>query len=588
MTFLQGEAARWRVHPPAPDLETRLVDELKIPRLLARILVRRGFHDVSTTERYLNPRTEDFHDPSLLPDYDAAVRTILEARERGTRVFVHGDYDVDGVSSAALLYRFLRRLGMDVIAFVPHRLKHGYGISLDAVDEAAHRGAGLLISCDCGSNAGDQVEKARAHGMKVVVTDHHEVGGDNPPADAFVNPRRHDSRYPFASLAGVGVAFKLCAGITRDLGLPIQRYYRAFLDLATLGTIADVMPLVDENRVIVRYGLDLLWKSKKVGLRALAEEYLRTQNKKLHGFTVRDVSFGLGPRLNATGRIDAASRALDLLISEDEEEARGLAREIEELNLLRREEQERAVESAVQRLQEEGVGDRYVIAMYDASWGPGIVGLVAGKLKDQFNRPTFIGTLDETSGLVKASARSIDAFHLADAIKHLEPLVSGGGHAKAAGLACTIENWPRFAAEIDAFAKSILRPEDLVAQFEVDAEIDPSEADVSMVEALERMEPCGMGNEQAVLLARRVELQQAYPTKNERVSNLRLGIGAQTVKAFAFGDGPRLRDLALGTSLDVLFRPERDDWVGNDAMKWSIKDYRVSGGAATLWDEVAG
>src|SRR5579862_9061871 len=304
----------WSVLPRDPEAEARLATGLGIGSILSRVLVARGIIDVEKARKFLKPTLDDLHDPSLLPDYLAGRDVLLDARDRKLPIFVHGDYDVDGVTSAALLTRYLQNVGCVVTTHVPHRQREGYGIHTMAVDYANSVGARVFLTCDCGTAAIAQVELAKSHGMRVVVTDHHEVGSTMPNAEAVINPHRADSTYPFADLSGVGVAFKLCLGLTRELGMPEAGYTRAFADLAALGTIADVMPLIDENRIIAGYGLSVLPETKKLGLQALMRQIGLAPGAPVRSW---DVGFRIGPRLNAAGRVDDARTALDLLLTTD-------------------------------------------------------------------------------------------------------------------------------------------------------------------------------------------------------------------------------------------------------------------------------
>jgi single-stranded DNA-specific DHH superfamily exonuclease len=321
----------WRVQGRDPEAEGRLARELGVPSLVAALLVQRGYADPAAASKFLDPKLEELFDPRLLPDYVPASEAILGARERKELIYVHGDYDVDGVTSAALFSRFLAAIGCNVKTHVPHRMREGYGIHRSAVEAAKNEGAKLFLTCDCGISAHEQVAMANEAGMKVVVTDHHSIGADLPAAVAIVNPHRQDSQYPFDELSGVGVVFKLCDGINRELGNDPKNYYRAFLDLAALGTIADVMPLVSENRIIAKFGLERLAETKKVGLQALMREanIVPGAGRSLRAY---HVGFIIGPRLNAAGRIDDAALALQLLLENDLEAATAQARRIEEVN----------------------------------------------------------------------------------------------------------------------------------------------------------------------------------------------------------------------------------------------------------------
>ncbi|MEI8281494.1 MAG: DHH family phosphoesterase, partial [Armatimonadota bacterium] len=303
---LSSTGKRW-IHPKV-DLAAvdGLVSALRIHRLTARILVQRGYSDPENAYKFLNPSLDDLGPPEKLPDYEKAVKEILAAKESGELIFVHGDYDVDGVTSAAIFDRFLKKIGCQVYTHVPHRTKEGYGINMNLVHEAKERGAKVFLTCDCGIGAHDQVEAALAHGMRVVVTDHHELKDTMPNAHAVVNPHRKDNEYPFPALSGAGVVFRLCEGIAKTLDPnSVSSYQKNYLDLAALGTIADVMPLVEDNRIIAKFGLERLTESKKKGLMALKEISEITGK-----VTSYDVGFKLGPRLNAAGRVDDAALAL--------------------------------------------------------------------------------------------------------------------------------------------------------------------------------------------------------------------------------------------------------------------------------------
>ncbi|HEY0866260.1 MAG TPA: single-stranded-DNA-specific exonuclease RecJ, partial [Fimbriimonas sp.] len=428
--------ARWVIDERNREAEARLVKELGISSLVAAVLAQRGITEPADADRFLHPRLDDLHSPASLPDYQSAISAILGAKERKELIYVHGDYDVDGITSASIFTRFLRAIGCEVKVHVPHRMKEGYGIHLTAVDDAISAGAKLFLTCDCGSGALEQIEKAREAGMTVVVTDHHSIGECFPNAHAFVNPHRTDSNYPFAELSGAGVAFKICEGITQEIGFKLDSFYRAYLDLAALGTIADVMPLRGENRIIARFGLERLADTKKAGLQALKEVAGLEAGKPVRAY---HVGFVLGPRLNATGRIDDAATALKLLMTTDANEARSLALQIEQFNIARRAEQDRIIEEAVQMVVETQSHLKNVIVVSNPGWHTGLVGIVAGRLVDMFHRPVFVLNEGE-DGRCKGSARTIPGFDLADAIRSFPDLMEGGGHAMAAGCSFPLQN----------------------------------------------------------------------------------------------------------------------------------------------------
>jgi single-stranded-DNA-specific exonuclease len=565
--------SRWIVGRRDPAPEEALARKLGVPAVVAAVMLQRGVSTEEEARLFLSPSLDDLNEPRLLPDYEAARDAVLGARERGETIFVHGDYDVDGVTSAALFSRFLSSVGCKVVPHVPHRMREGYGIHEAAVEAAAAAGAKLFLTCDCGIAAHEQVDQANAAGMAVVVTDHHEVGDKLPNAAAVVNPHRADSKYPFAELSGAGVAFRLCEGLTTEMKMPVAGYRRAFLDLAALGTIADVMPLVGENRIIARFGLERLKGTKKVGLQALME-VSGVADGTAKALRAYHVAFVLGPRLNAAGRIEDAATALDLLLQIDSQRAREIARQIEELNACRKEEQERILEEAVAQIKAEGADKRNVIVVSSDHWHAGIIGIVAGRLVETFRRPVFVAKIDPETGAAKGSARTIPAFHLADAINAHKELMSGGGHQMAAGFATDVTRLGAMADALDDYAGAFLKPEDFLPEIRVDAEIRPEEVGLATVEGLAKLEPFGFGNPEPTFVARRVRFAQVLATKNPSVVRLVIRNDAGSVaQGVVFREGERLSGWDVSQAVDVVFQPRIDEFRGERKVKWEVKDW---------------
>jgi single-stranded-DNA-specific exonuclease len=570
-TATQGSV--WHIQERDEALEARLRTELGVPSLVAAVLVGRGLADPADAEKFLDPGLDDLHSPALLPDYDKAVSAILAARDAGEKIFVHGDYDVDGVTSAALFTRFLTKVGCDVVAHVPHRMREGYGIHLDAVEEAAKTGAKLFLTCDCGVSAFEQVQAAHEAGMKVVVTDHHEVGETVPEAEAVVNPHRPESLYPFDQLSGVGVVFKLCAGLTEELGHKKEAFYRAYLDLAVLGTVADVMPLVGENRVITRFGLTQLALTKKAGLRALMEVAELGKQR----ITARSIGFQLGPRINAVGRIDDAGVALDLLLTEDPIKARELAAELDQRNQERRAEQNRMLDEAVAEAEVLAARGEPVLVLARDGWHPGIIGIVAGKLVEKFRRPAFVVTVD-ADGRARGSARSIEGYSLAEAIEAVrDHLTSGGGHEMAAGFSCEFEKLEQIKDLLGRHAGALLTPEHFLPHCRIDAVVTGEEADQAALAHLSRLEPFGQANAEPLFATMGARIVDLVPTSNP--DHVRLTIEAAdgaVRKGMAFGIGRALADVDQRDRLDLAFCLEENHWNGGRYFRWIVRDYRES------------
>lgn len=561
---------RWVYQPVNVAEITVLQNELGVSRLVAELLVRRGYSDPSSAHRFLNPSLDDLGDPFLLPDYAYARDAILGAKERGERIFIHGDYDVDGVTSAAILDRYLKRIGCDVHTHVPHRMNEGYGINLSAVAEAQRLGTKLFLTCDCGIAAHTQVEEARSLGMTVVVTDHHELKETLPNAEAIVNPHRTDSKYPFSNLSGAGVVFRLCEGLTRELDPQgVASYRKNFLDLACLGTIADVMPLTNDNRIIAKFGLERLSETKKKGLVALKEV------SEIAGrVSTYDVGFKLGPRLNAAGRVDDAALSLKLLLTESQDEADSLAKELNELNMERRMMQEQMVEQAIAQASQLDIANTYTLLIFSDQWHPGIVGIAAGKLKEQFNRPTFVGTIDPETGKGKASGRSIPSFNLAELINNNTNLVSGGGHAMAAGIAFDAKNLEAIREAFDAYAKTVMTPEDLLPAIDVSALVSADEVTQEFVSELQKFEPFGMANPKPIFVANGVKVTSVRPMGPLQThAQLQLEGGTRAV---SFGNFEIARQLTVGEAADLLFEPNLNEFRGETTLQWKVQDFRIS------------
>ena len=547
-------------------------NELKVGPLLARLLVCRGLVDPVDAEAFLNPKLEDLHAPELLPDYAAARDILLDAREKRQLIFVHGDYDVDGVTSAALLTRFLSDAGCRVSTHVPHRMREGYGIHSSAVETAIGEGASVFLTCDCGSSAIAQIERARDAGLRVVVTDHHQVGRNRPRAHALINPHREDSQYPFSELSGVGVAFKLCLGLTNELKMPVAGYQRAFLDLVALGTIADLMPLVGENRILARHGLAQLPNSRKPGLQAL----MRQVGVPLGGAVSSvDVGFRLGPRLNAAGRVDDARIALDLLLTKDPAEAANLAAIIETKNDERKLRQARIVDEAEKMVLSDPGGVPPFIVVGSADWHSGVVGIVAGRLVERFYRPALVLAIDEGNRECRGSARSVPGFNLADAIGAFPDLMRGGGHSAAAGCGFALDDLEAVTNALRGYAAERLPPEPTPPPRYCDIEFDSGELTVEAVEDMQRMEPYGRENPEPSFYAAEMKLESARPTKDgrhvqstwrDRAGGLYDCIGFNMVEAFA--------DAQLGLSYDLVARASINEYRGRKQVKLELRDYR--------------
>jgi len=548
--------ARWAVTaPPDPELTAALVSDLHIPEPLAAILVQRGLAAPDLAKAFLRPDLERLSDPFAWADMPRAVELIATATRSGTPILVHGDYDVDGQCAAALLTRVLSSVGARAHAFVPHRLRDGYDFGPAGLAEAQRLGAGLVITCDCGITAVESVREARAAGIEVIVTDHHLPGDELPPASAVLDPRRVDCASADKDFCGTGVAFKLAQALVPALGvsphLPLH-----FLDFVALATVADVVPLTGENRILVRHGLKMLADSRWIGLRALVEA------AGLSGRPIKagHVGFILAPRLNAAGRIGDARDVLRLLLSDDTDEAAALARELETLNARRQELDQRILDEAVELAERVLRPDDRALVLAADAWHPGVIGIVASRLVERYGRPTFL--IGWEGDAVRGSGRSIAGFDLHAALHrvghHLEKY---GGHRMAAGLTIRRERYEAFRVAFLDVAAQLLGPEDLVPAQRVDLELPLGLVSDELEKLIRYLEPCGPGNPAPVFGVRHA---RAVGARRVGTNNLRFTLDDESgaLPAIAFQWADAIPDHWLADRLDVAFRLERDEWQG--------------------------
>ncbi len=491
-------ARLWRDPGPAdPAAVAALRSALRAPAVVAELLARRGLEDPESAKLYLRPRLDHLSDPWSLPDIDAAVERIRAARRDRETVLVHGDYDVDGVCGVALLVRALRALDVKAEPFVPHRLEDGYDLGAAGLAAAVSAGARLILTCDCGTTAVSAVAQARAAGIDVVVTDHHVVGDSLPPAAAVVNPLRAEAPGT-APLCGTGVAYKLLEALYEAEGRPRSGLYR-YLDLVAIATVADQVPLVGENRAFVRFGLRLLSETRNPGLRTL----LRAVGLESRRLSARHAAFVFGPRLNAAGRMGAATRGVQLLLARNEAEARPVAEELERENRLRQDVDRQTFREAMEILEREFEPERdFAVVLDSESWHPGVIGIVASRVVEQVYRPTVLIAWEGPRG--RGSGRSIPGFHLYEALRacggHLDRF---GGHRHAAGLEIRREAIGAFREAFVGAARARLSPQDLRPVLELDAELSPEAVCPEIWRFVRHFAPFGLGNPAPLFAARR-------------------------------------------------------------------------------------
>lgn len=547
-----------------------LAQEARIPLAVARLLHARGYRDAGAADRFLNPRLSAIGDPFDLPGMEAAVARIWCAVDAAERIAVFGDYDVDGITSAALLTQVLRALGADAVPFLPHRLEEGYGLSPEALERCLEScRPRLIVTVDCGTGSVAAVEEASRRGVDVIVTDHHEPGAQLAPACALVNPKLGaDER--LHALAGVGVTFKLCHALAkhgRATGRPLAGLdLKPHLDLVALGTIADIVPLVGENRILARHGLVQMNQTQRPGLEALID-VAGIQDE----IDAYEVGFRLGPRLNAAGRLGDAQRALELLMGDDAARVRELAEELDRSNRERQEIEARTLKEALAELEARFDPDRdFGLVVGRPGWHPGVVGIVASRLLQRFHRPVAVVAVSEDGG--RGSCRSIEGFDMVAGLRACEEdLAKYGGHAMAAGLELKPGRLASFADSFNEAAGRLLAGRDLRPIQRIDAWLALDEVDDALADAMDRLRPFGVGNTTPVWAARAVRVVGPPRVVGQGHLKLLLAAGGRQIEAMGWGMAER--PLPEGP-LDVAFQLKRDRFRGQERLVLHLQDFR--------------
>ncbi|MDH5683408.1 MAG: single-stranded-DNA-specific exonuclease RecJ, partial [candidate division WOR-3 bacterium] len=480
------------------------LQQIGLPKLALNLLYRRGYKDKSAIEEFLNPSLARLHNPRLLPDMEKAVERVIAAIKKKERILVYGDYDVDGTCGTALLVRVLNKIGANVSFYIPHREKEGYGLSESGVIFAKQNGFSLIITTDCGTTDFNEIEMAKNAGIDVIVCDHHEPKDTLPKALAIINPKRHDTNYPFRELAGVGVSFKLAWALLSATGNTKEDLIE-HLDLVALGTIADIAPLLDENRALAKFGMLKIKDTNKVGLRAL----LKTAGLSGKMITPYEIGFMLGPRINASGRISEAGKAVELLITEDGKRAAAIAQELDLENQKRQKIEEEILIKASERVERMDLDKKRFLVLADENWHEGVVGIVASRIVERFYRPTILIALKEDKG--KGSGRSIPGFHLYQALKSCEDHLLGfGGHKYAAGLTISRENIDKFSDLIDQYTWKNTSEQLFQRKVFIDAKASLYDFDEAFLKTLAKFEPFGSENPEPVFVTHGLEVV-GYP-----------------------------------------------------------------------------
>lgn len=576
---MKSNQKNWIIADPDEARISELSHSLDIPPLLARILVLRGITDPDSASSFLNTPLQAIHDPFLMKGMRLAVDRISQAIQRKESIWVYADYDVDGVASASLMVHFFREIGCPINYYIPNRMSEGYGLKEHGIMALKEKGAALIITADCGIGAVLEIQKATELGIEVIVTDHHQVPEALPKALAILNPLQEDCPYPYKSLAGAGIIYKLLIALRselRDKGdIKEIPNLKRHLDLVALATIADIVPLDGENHILVRHGLEELTHTQKVGLRALIS-VSGLMGKKLDSYSV---GFQLAPRLNAAGRLGEGDRGVKLLTSMDMAEAMESAAELDRENRERQELQEKVVGEA-RFMVKKGVNldTEFTIVLASENWHPGVIGIAASKIVDAFHRPTILIALK--NGVGRGSARSIGPFNIYHGLLECAHLLREfGGHKAAAGLSIDLDKISVFKSKFAQVAAEKLRPEDLVQSFRADGEIDLDELDMKIVKQLDSLSPFGISNPTPVFVARNVRVKGEIIRMGQNKDHIKFrlqnnrgvameAVGFRMEKFFSKVDLEK-------ASLDILFNPQTNEWNGRETLQLKLIDCRI-------------
>ncbi|KKS65174.1 MAG: Single-stranded-DNA-specific exonuclease RecJ [Parcubacteria group bacterium GW2011_GWC1_43_12] len=577
----------WKLKPKAPESFLKQFPEIE--EKIVQLLYNRGLADQRKIDEFFSPDyDQDLHDPFLMVDMEKGAERILEAIKKKEKIVIFGDYDADGVCGSVILKTVFDALGsQNTSVYIPNRLEEGYGLNLEAIKKVSDEKADLIVTIDCGVSDVEEIELANSLGLEVIVADHHQIGKKLPRAFAIIDPFQKKDKYPFKQLAGAGVAFKLAQGLIKRSNKEIRPGWEKWLlDLVALATVADCMPLIGENRTLVRYGLIVLAQTQRIGLQELMKSarlsptfQLETLKTNLDAYSL---GFVLAPRLNAAGRVDHANLSFELLMETDRVKAGVLVERINEHNRQRQKITEKMVAEIEERLKNYDFSSNrpFAIVEESAQWSPALVGLAAGKISDRFRRPSFIFT--SRDGVCRGSARSIPAFNVVDAIGKCSDLVDEfGGHPGAAGLTMECQNLPIFKERMNEIIAKSVKAEDLTPELSIDLEILPEEINWSLFEGLERFEPFGQANPKPVFLMKNLTIAGLRVLGNGQ-KHLRLDLKPESrnkkvFKAIGFNLAKNSgADLKVGDIVDLVFELVVDEWNGNRELQMRVVDVKKS------------
>lgn len=558
---------KWQIYQVNEEEIEELKEKYKINKLLAIILSNRGIVKEEQIEKFLKPKRNDFYDPYGMPDMKITVERIIKAIENNEKTIIYGDYDVDGITSVTVLKSFLEERGLEVGVYIPNRLDEGYGLNKKAVEKISQEGYTLMITVDCGISAIEEVKYASELGIETLITDHHEPGEELPEALAVVDAKRKDNTYQCRNLAGVGVVFKLIQAISIRLGLEEKEYLK-YLDIVCIGTISDIVPLTDENRVIVKLGLKLVQQTRNLGLRSILQS---TGYNKIDSIAI---SFGVAPRINACGRMGHQEEALNLFLSKDAKEVNELTQKLNEYNKGRQEIEKNIFADAVCQIEENNLQEKSTITLMGKNWHHGVIGIVASKITEMYFKPSIL--LCEEGDIGKGSGRSIPGFDLYEALTKCQKSIDRfGGHAMAVGITVDKEKFEEFREKFEEIAKEN-HIEEIVPILKIDSIISLDEINKDMVESLKELEPFGEENKNPLFLFKNLKIDSIRALTEGKHLKLTVKENKNIVNAIGFNIGELANEYKIGDKVDIVGNLEINTFNGVDNIQINIKDIMKS------------
>lgn len=558
---------KWEYQETDLKVVSNIMKKNNISELLATVLVNRGITNQRDIEIFLNPTRKDFHDPYLIKDMDIAVDRIIEAINKKEKTIIYGDYDVDGITSITVLKKFLKERGLDVEYYIPNRLNEGYGLNKGAIDRIVDEKYTLIITVDCGISAIEEIDYANSLGIQTIVTDHHEPMENLPKAIAVIDNKRKDSKYPFKNLAGVGVVFKLIQAIGKKLNIEEKEYLK-YLDIVCIGTISDIVPLVDENRVIAKLGLKLVEVTRNLGLRALINS---SDYKVINSNTI---SFGIAPRINACGRMGFEKEAVKLFLTEDEEEAKEITEKLNRYNRERQDIEKSICEDAIKMIKEEKLENKNSIVLGSDGWHHGVIGIVSSKITDMYFKPSILVCFEDDEA--KGSGRSIPGFDLHEAVGHMSDYIEKyGGHEMAIGLSLKKENFQKFREKFEEYVKK----EDIsgiLPIIEIDKTINLKDMNKETIQEIELLEPFGEANKRPLFVYKNLKIDSIRALSEGKHLKLTLKDENTIINAIGFNLGHYSKEYTIGDKVDIAGMLELNSFNGVDLVQINIKDIMKS------------